>query len=90
MTKIRVVHVRNKGEVMKAVYTADEIGNIDSAVPIQYWKVLDTNDHVTNHNDNGMFGKVECLSDMAVDRGIRLVGWGPASSKIARTIIHTL
>jgi hypothetical protein len=67
----------NKGQMMKRVYTEKELRNIDSAIPIEYWKDKDNNPnykdpaiHVMNYNDNGAFGKLENIEEIATERNI--------------------
>ncbi len=40
-----------KGEIMRKVYTEDELCNIDTAIPIEYWKTHDPHIHVMNYNN---------------------------------------
>ena len=73
-----MIIIRNKGELMKAVYTAEELRNIDSALPICYWDgknpaiQVDTAIHVMNYNDNRVFGKLENMEEIAVERKIKV------------------
>ena len=44
-----------KGELMKSVYSKEELRNIDSAIPMEYWKTHETYWHVMNYNSgNGV------------------------------------
>lgn len=53
----------NKGELMAMVYTEAELRNVDSAIPIEYWNIIDTSIHVMDYNNNGPFGKLVNLMD---------------------------
>lgn len=62
----------NKGQMMKLVYTEHELQNIDSALPMEYWKLVDVSVHVMNYNNNGPFGRLENMETEACARGIEL------------------
>lgn len=53
----------NKGELMALCYTQQELRNVDSAIPIEYWNIIDTSIHVMDYNNNGPFGKLVNLLD---------------------------
>jgi len=61
-----------KGEMMKKIYTEKELQNIDSAIPISYWEKVNPHLYVMNYNDNGAFGKLESLLQVAEERDINL------------------
>ena len=44
----------NKGDLMKLVYTEEELRNIDSAIPKYLWKTIDTSVNVMNYNGSSM------------------------------------
>jgi len=80
----------NKGQMMKLVYTEQELRNIDSAIPIEYWNKknpeiqVDPAIHVMNYNgDNGCFGKLENMETVALERNIILY---PNAIKVTATI----
>lgn len=68
----------NKGELMREVYTEEELRQIDSALPKEYWDgvnkdiQVDTFYHVMNYNDNGAFGKLEDMRVIAKQRQIKI------------------
>ena len=77
LNKIKSVRiVKNKGELMKAVYTKKELQNIDSAIPIEYWNgknpeiQVDTAIHVVNYNQG--WGVLENMEKIAVNRKIKI------------------
>lgn len=63
---------RTKGDLMKAVYTEDELQNIDSAIPIHLWDDHPTFNHVMNYNEPHRQGRLENMFEVADKRGIRL------------------
>lgn len=62
----------NKGQMMKAVYTEEELRSIDSAIPMAYWDKIDTAIHVMNYNEPHTFGKLQNMETEACQRGINL------------------
>ncbi len=60
----------NKGELMKLVYSEDELRAIDSATPMSTWEEFPPIDHVMNYNEQRIFGKIENLFDEGVERGV--------------------
>ena len=62
----------NKGEMMKAVYTTEELRSIDSAIPIGYWDKIDTAVHVMNYNEPFRFGLLQNIETEAATRGVDL------------------
>jgi hypothetical protein len=67
--------MKTKGEFMKAVYSAQELKNIDSAVPIDQWDSHNPLYHVMNFNDAGAFGRLENLFDIAQGKGVDVSGF---------------
>lgn len=63
---------RTKGDLMKAVYTEEELAKIDPAIPMEYWEDHPTFNHVMNYNDNTTFGTLEDMFKVADQRGIKL------------------
>lgn len=57
---------------MKAVYTAEELKNIDSAIPIELWDEHPTFNHVMNYNEPNRMGKLENMFEVADQRNIKL------------------
>ena len=43
----------SKGDLMKLVFTKEELRNVDSAIPVELWKELDTSIHVVDYNIGG-------------------------------------
>lgn len=66
MTKINC-----KGDLMKLVYTEQELRNIDAAIPMELWQEVDTATHVMNYNDKGAFGELEDMEVIAEQRNIK-------------------
>lgn len=68
----------NKGQIMKAVYTEDELRNIDAGLPKPYWDGIepnlqvDTYWHVMNYNKPYTLGKLENMKLIAKERNIKL------------------
>lgn len=63
----------NKGQLMKKIYTEEELKNIDSAIPSSMWSSLDsTSFFVMNYNKNRIFGELEDLRVVAENRKIRI------------------
>lgn len=77
----------NKGEMMRKVYSTEELRNIDSALPIQYWKLVDIAIHVMNYNEPNTLGKVENMEEIAKKRGINLNLDYPLSKEDAMKLI---
>lgn len=67
----------NKGEMMNIVYSAGELRNIDSAIPIAYWDgkdksiQVDPAIHVMNYN-KPYHGVLQNMEVIAKERGIEL------------------
>lgn len=67
-----------KGEMMKLVYTEDELRRIDSAIPKEYWDgkepsiQVDPAIHVMNYNEPHNWGVLENMEHIAENRGINL------------------
>ena len=59
-----------KGKMMKLVFREEELGNIDSAIPIELWDKIDTSIHVMDYN-NGR-GVLTNLLTKAAERGVDL------------------
>jgi len=78
MSELKVLKVRSKGDLMRALYTADEYRNLDSALPIAYWDGKDPNiqvntaTHVVNYNEPHSFGKLENMMLTARARGFEV------------------
>jgi hypothetical protein len=51
----------NKGDLMKLVYTKEELRNIDSDIPRDMWDQVDTSTHVMNYNKNKLGGNLESM-----------------------------
>jgi hypothetical protein len=62
----------SKGDFMKAVYTTEELRNIDSATPIHCWEKHQPSYHVMNYNKSSIFGELENLFIEGAKRGIDL------------------
>ena len=58
-----------KGDLMKIVYSEEELRYIDSAIPMEYWKTLETYYHVVNYNNKGL-GVLEDMRIVAKERFI--------------------
>ncbi len=43
-----------KNDLMKKVYTKNELRNVDSAIPANLWPMLDTTEYVMDYNDNSL------------------------------------
>jgi hypothetical protein len=61
-----------KGEMMKLVYTTEELRSIDSAIPIGLWDRIDTRVHVVNYNKPYRGGRLENLETESCNRGVDL------------------
>jgi len=61
-----------KGQIMKLVYTTEELRNIDSAIPMGCWDKIDTSVHVMNYNPPFSMGKLENIITEACSRGVNL------------------
>ena len=48
----------SKGELMKLVYTEEELRRVDPDLPIECWKELDTSIHVMDYNEPHCNGKI--------------------------------
>ena len=59
-----------KGDLMRKVYTEDELCNVDTAIPIELWKKVDTTIHVVDYNEG--FGILVNLETKAAERGITI------------------
>lgn len=60
-----------KGEMMKKVYTEEELQKIDTGIPLELSLGIDTAIHVMNFN-NSIFGKLENMEEVAKKRNIPL------------------
>jgi hypothetical protein len=60
-----------KGKLIELVYTPEERNNIDTAIPIEYWKTHDTSIYVMDYNDS-IFGSLVNLKDLAKQRNIKI------------------
>lgn len=73
-----IIQVRCKGDLMKAVYTEQELRSIDSALPIAYWDgknkhiQVDTATHVVNYNQPNSYGVLEDMMLVAKQRGLNV------------------
>lgn len=65
-----VIQPRTKGEMMKAVYTKEELRNIDSAIPQYYWDKVDVAIHVMNYNEPHRLGVLQNMEEEAKKRNI--------------------
>jgi hypothetical protein len=72
---VKIWQGTTKGELMKTIYTPDELKNIDAAIPIEiqkesnilsYWLVM-------NYNQDKTFGRLENMKDIAKERNINLI-----------------
>lgn len=75
MKTVKIWQGTTKGELMKIIYTPDELKNIDPAIPIEiqkesnilsYWLVM-------NYNQDKTFGRLENMKDIAKERNINLI-----------------
>ena len=57
-----------KGDLMKLVYSKEELRQIDTAIPMEYWSTLNTYYHVMNYNIQN--GKLEDMRIVAEKRFI--------------------
>lgn len=62
----------SKRDLMKKVYTEDELGRIDTATPIHTWKEFPPNDHCMNYNAPFTYGKLDNIEEIAKERGVKL------------------
>jgi hypothetical protein len=62
--------MKNKGDLMKLVYSKEELNKIDSAIPMSCWEVNSPLYHVMNYNRMSAFGEIENMFDIAKIRGI--------------------
>ena len=64
----------NKGQLMKLVYSEEELRNIDAGLPIEYWKGPNKLDntywYVMNYNEPNRMGKLEDMRVIAKERNI--------------------
>ncbi len=60
----------SKGDLMAAIYSKEELRNIDSAIPMNVWETHKPLLHVMNYNENRVFGNLENLLEIAEQRGI--------------------
>lgn len=65
----------SKGDLMKLVYSEEELRSIDSAIPMSIWDTHKPIGHVMNYNVNRIFGECENLFDIAEQRGIKIPEW---------------
>lgn len=67
----------NKGQLMKLVYSEEELRSVDSALPVAIWDRIDTAVHVMDYNEPHRFGKVINLVTEACNRGVNIKehGW---------------
>ena len=61
-----------KGEIMKLIYTEQELKNIDTATPMTTWLTHEPAEHVMNYNDITLSGTLENLEEVAKHRKINL------------------
>ena len=70
----QITPINNKGDLMRLVFTKEELRNVDSAIPIECWKDVDTTITVMDYNDrnecNRCFGKLTNLLELAYAKGI--------------------
>jgi len=66
----RKMPIHTKGDLMKAVYTPDELRNIDAALPIEVWDEVDNYLTVMNYNNSGWAGTLENMLEIAYQRNI--------------------
>ncbi len=53
-----------KGELMKSVYSKEELRNIDCAIPMEYWETHETYWHVMNYNNgNGVLQDMRVIAE---------------------------
>ncbi len=62
----------SKGDLMKLVYTKEELRRIDSAIPIGMWETHPPIKHCMNYNDGSVFGTCENIFEIAEKRGIKV------------------
>lgn len=62
----------SKGDIMRRIYSEDELRKIDSATPMHSWKEFPPIDHVMNYNEPNTYGKLDNLNEVAKERGIVL------------------
>jgi hypothetical protein len=65
-----MLNIMTKGELMKLIFTEKELGNIDSAIPIELWDKIDTSIHVVDYNRG--HGVLTNLITKAAERGVDL------------------
>lgn len=76
--------------MMKLVYSAKELRNIDVAIPKVYWDgkdksiQVDTAIHVVNYNEPNRMGKLENMEEIAKERGIDLEKGLSKAQQLAR------
>jgi len=59
-----------KGDLMKAVYTKEQLRHVDSAIPVQLWDKIDTSVHVVDYNAG--HGELVNLITRAATQGINI------------------
>lgn len=62
--------LETKGDLMKAIYSQDELRNIDVALPRDTWDKVDTFLHVMNYNNS--LGRLENMLEVAYERKIEI------------------
>ena len=55
-----------KGDLMKLVYSTEELRQIDSALPMEYWSTLNTYYYVMNYNSGN--GVLEDMREIGKDQ----------------------
>ena len=60
----------SKGDLMRLIYSKEELTAIDSAILMQVWETHMPVCHVMNYNNGGAFGTLENLFIIAKERGI--------------------
>lgn len=61
-----------KGQFMRLVYSEEELQRIDPAIPQEFHQAFDTFSHVMNYNEKTVFGDLEDMYVVALQRGITL------------------
>ena len=61
----------SKGDLMRLIYSKEELTAIDSAIPMQVWETHMPVCHVMNYNGNNrIYGELQNLFEVAKERGI--------------------
>lgn len=60
----------NKGDLMKLVFTEDELRNVDSAIPMNLWNKVNSSIHVMDYNQSSAFGTLVNLYKKAMQKNI--------------------